>query len=300
MPPEASDADRGCSEFLSFSHNLNPSGLFGNTLHSYLTMAEITKTNDLRPATRNLYVWIFAILIVVVYFFGLTIPLVGPDEPRYAQVAREMWQAGDWVTPTLGGFHWFEKPALLYWLQISSYNIFGVSEFAARFGSALFGLGTIASLWLLGRSVESRDGVIRFSNLLALIAASSIGIIVFARGASFDIILTFPITASLVSYWLWERKGSDCGSLVGFYFFIGVALLAKGLVGIVFPFAIVTFYHLLSWKWPKTSLLLSLFWGTGDLCGRRVGVVSADVSDQRMEVHRRVLHPASFSAIHVE
>lgn len=224
-------------------------------------MAEVTKTNDLRPATRNLYVWIFAILIVAVYFFGLTIPLVGPDEPRYAQVAREMYERGDWVTPTLGGFHWFEKPALLYWLQISSYNIFGVNEFAARFGSALFGLGTVLFLWLLGRSVESNNQIVRFSNLLAIIAASSIGIIVFARGASFDIILTFPITASLVSYWLWERKGSTL-SLVGFYFFIGIALLAKGLVGIVFPFAIVAFYHLISWKWPKASLLLSLFWGT--------------------------------------
>ncbi len=208
-----------------------------------------------------MWFWIAAAVIAAVYFFGLTIPLVGPDEPRYAQVAREMWQAGDWVTPTLGGFHWFEKPALLYWLQITSYNIFGVNEFAARFGSALFGLGTILSMWLLGRSVESKNSIIRFSDLLGLIAASSIGIIVFARGASFDIILTFPVTASLVSYWLWERKGSTL-PLVSFYFFIGVALLAKGLVGIVFPFAIVTFYHLLSWKWPKTSLLVSLFWGT--------------------------------------
>ncbi|MEQ1762629.1 MAG: glycosyltransferase family 39 protein [Pyrinomonadaceae bacterium] len=224
-------------------------------------MPEVTKTEKPGRTTWNPYMWIFAILIVSVYFFGLTIPLVGPDEPRYAQVAREMWQAGDWVTPTLGGFHWFEKPALLYWLQITSYNIFGVGEFAARFGSALFGLGTIASLCILGRSVESKSGIIRFSNLLALIAASSIGIIVFARGASFDIILTFPITASLVSYWLWERKES-VSALVGFYFFIGVALLAKGLIGIVFPFAIVTFYHLLSWKWPKATLLLSLIWGT--------------------------------------
>ena len=221
----------------------------------------MTKDHSAFRVPHSAIILIAAAVIVAVYLFGLTIPLVGPDEPRYAQVAREMWQAGDWVTPTLGGFHWFEKPALLYWLQISSYHLFGVNEFAARFGSALFGLGTIASLWLLGRSVESKKGIVRFSDLLALIAASSIGIIVFARGASFDIILTFPMTASLASYWLWERKGSTL-SLVGFYFFIGVALLAKGLVGIVFPFAIVMFYHLLSWKLPRLSLLLSLVWGT--------------------------------------
>src|SRR5215204_5211229 len=97
---------------------------------------------------------IFAVATSIVYFAGLTMPLVGPDEPRYAQVAREMFQRGDWITPTLGGFNWFEKPALLYWMEIASYNLVGVSEFAARFGSALFGLGTVASLWLLGKHVE--------------------------------------------------------------------------------------------------------------------------------------------------
>ena len=221
--------------------------------------------------------WVIAAFVVVaVYLIGLTIPLIGPDEPRYAQVAREMLQRGDWVTPTLGGYHWFEKPALLYWLQIASYNIFGVSEFAARFGSALFGLGTIASLWILGRehiAESQRRGGLNFANLLGLIAASSIGIIVFSRGASFDIILTFPITAALVSFYIFHRRdqarvtteGSDSGRLIPlllFYFFIGIALLAKGLVGIVFPFAIVTFYHLLSWKMPSRTLIVSVLWGT--------------------------------------
>jgi 4-amino-4-deoxy-L-arabinose transferase-like glycosyltransferase len=119
-------------------------------------MSEITKTKDQKPKTKNQIVWfIFALVVVFIYFFGLTVPLVGPDEPRYSQVAREMFERGDWVTPTLGGFDWFEKPALLYWLQITFYNIFGVSEFAARFGSALFGLGTIFSLWILGKTVQS-------------------------------------------------------------------------------------------------------------------------------------------------
>ena len=81
---------------------------------------------------KSRWFWIvFVILTVAVYFSGLTIPLVGPDEPRYAQVAREMFERGDWITPTLGGSSWFEKPALLYWLQIASYNIFGVSELSS-------------------------------------------------------------------------------------------------------------------------------------------------------------------------
>ncbi len=258
-------------------------------------MAEITKTESDGPTTSK-YFWVFAaVLVVVTYFFGLDLSLLGPDEPRYAQVAREMLERGDWITPTLGGFHWFEKPALLYWLQIASYKLFGVSEFAARFGSALFGLGTILSLWVLGRNypqmdtdghrsgnepakIDAQRPEADFANWLALIAASSIGIIVFSRGASFDIILTFPMTAALVSFFLFDSVrnanlkppatagGSDllfrsALPLALFYFFIGVSLLAKGLIGTVFPFAIVGFYYLLSWRLPNRKFVYSLFWG---------------------------------------
>ncbi len=236
-------------------------------------MREITKTENQRPKTN--FIWLFFVfVIIIVYFFGLSIPLLGPDESRYAQVAREMFERGDWITPTLGGFNWFEKPALLYWLQIISYKLFGVSEFAARFGSALFGLGTILSLWILGKFVSNSASKTKdqrpkteLANWLALIAASSIGLLAFSRGASFDIILTFPITAALVTFFIFDRSEKKSGSafyflLFTFYFFIGVALLAKGLVGIVFPFAIIAFYFLLSRKLPGKLFILSLFWGT--------------------------------------
>lgn len=214
---------------------------------------------------------LFAIFIVFVYLFGLSVPLLGPDEPRYAQVAREMFERGDWVTPTLGGHNWFEKPALLYWLQITFYNIFGVNEFAARVGSALFGLGTVFALWLLGRSMSrpyrsDTTYTTDFSIYLALIAASSLGLMVFARGASFDIIVTFPLTAAMVSYFVFDRNDRNGRSglplpLISFYFFIGLAVLAKGLIGILFPFAIASFYHVLSRRMPSSKLVLSVFWG---------------------------------------
>src|SRR5687767_6151903 len=121
-------------------------------------MPEITKTEPNHPARLAAPVWVaLGALGLFFYFFGLTMPLVGPDEPRYAQVAREMFERGDWITPTLGGFYWFEKPALLYWLQIASYKAFGVTEFAARLGPALFGLGAVVSLWVLGRKVATED-----------------------------------------------------------------------------------------------------------------------------------------------
>ena len=238
-------------------------------------MSEIT-TNKPQRAKSNDRIGrlLFALAIVAVYFFALDLPLLGPDEPRYAQVAREMFQRNDWVTPTLGGANWFEKPALLYWLQIASYNIFGVSEFAARFGSALFGLGTILSLWILGRrwvAVSGQQSVEKpiadFADWLSLIAASSIGLLAFSRGASFDIILTFPITAALVSFFIFDQSKRESAftfhfSLFTFYFFIGVAMLAKGLIGIVFPFAIVAFYFVLSRKLPSKFFIFSLLWGT--------------------------------------
>jgi len=251
-------------------------------------MHEITKAENQRPKTKDRIVWLLLFAaFTAIYFFGLTIPLVGPDEPRYAQVAQEMFERNDWITPTLGGANWFEKPALLYWLQIVSYNIFGISEFAARFGSAVFGLLTVISLWVLGRSLETEltekhreiknkknfsissvNSVAKedFANWLALTAASSIGLIVFSHGASFDIILTFPITASLVAFFIFDQSSKKTSftfhfSLFTFHFFIGISLLAKGLIGIVFPFAIVAFYYLLSRKFPTKTFLFSLIWG---------------------------------------
>ncbi len=232
-------------------------------------MPEITKTDAPQPSPLPAFVWAaFAALVLFVYLFGLGLPLIGPDEPRYAQVAREMFQRGDWVTTTLGGFNWFEKPALLYWLQIASYKLFGVSESAARFGSALFGLCTITSLWIMGRAASRAEGhSSEFANWSALIAASTLGIIVFARGASFDITITFPVTAAIVSFYIFHHSSETSSKLrylplVLFYVFSGVALLAKGLIGIVFPIAIVLFFYVLSRRLPSRMFIVSLFWGT--------------------------------------
>lgn len=230
----------------------------------------MTKIEPEFRAPGSLFWIVFFALTVFVYLFGLNIPLLGPDEPRYAQVAREMFERGDWITPTLGGYDWFEKPALLYWLQISFFNLFGVSEYSARLGSAFFGLGTILSLWKLGRCWEQTGGTEKsseFAKWLAMAAATSFGLLVFARGASFDIILTFPMTAAMVGFFVFDRRESTGGTastilpLSCFYLFSGLALLAKGLVGIVFPFAIVGIYYLVSRRFPSRRFLASLFWG---------------------------------------
>jgi 4-amino-4-deoxy-L-arabinose transferase-like glycosyltransferase len=226
-------------------------------------MTESTQSNKISP--RLLLA--FALCFVIVYLFGLDLPFLGPDEPRYTQVAREMFDRGDWVTPTLGGFDWFEKPALLYWLQMTFFNVFGVNEFAARFGSALFGIGTTVALFILAKNLGRRHGLSDIFPAVTLIAgASTIGLIAFARGASFDIIVTFPLTASLVCFYIAENTEDKESrkrilALLGFYAFAGLATIAKGLVGIVFPGAIVTFYYLLVRRFPSRVMFASLVWG---------------------------------------
>ena len=103
--------------------------------------------------------WLFLfIAIAAFYLWGLGgFPLVGPDEPRYAEVAREMLARHDLITPTLGGVPWFEKPPLLYWMMMTSFRVLGVHEYAARLGPAICGLLTAVFVYRLGNSVPSGD-----------------------------------------------------------------------------------------------------------------------------------------------
>jgi len=210
----------------------------------------------------------FLLLLAITgfYLYGLGgFPLVGPDEPRYAEVAREMLQRHDPITPTLGGFVWFEKPALLYWMMMVSFRIFGVSEWAARVGPALCGLLTIAAVYWLAKQLEKSDSnKVGLACWATLVTASTLGIIVFARGASFDIVLTMTLTWALVFFAFAELSPDSRAYrqfLGGFYIFAGLSLLAKGLVGIVVPFGVIAAYYLLRRQVPGRRLLASLTWG---------------------------------------
>jgi 4-amino-4-deoxy-L-arabinose transferase-like glycosyltransferase len=203
--------------------------------------------------------------VCAAYFYGLgAVPLLGPDEPRYAQVAREMYARGDWVTPTLGGHTWFEKPALLYWLMESAYALFGVTEFAARLGSALAGVLTVLLAgWAARRAeFESREDMRGFGITCAAVAASTLGLLVFAHASSFDTLLTTTVTGALTCFYCAEvERGAGRRTwLVGFYLFIGASLLAKGLVGVVIPGAVVVVYSIFRRRWPGL-LRLGVPWG---------------------------------------
>ena len=202
---------------------------------------------------KRVYIVLFFVIITF-YLYGLgQLPLLGPDEPRYAQVAREMLLRGDLVTPTLGGHTWFEKPALLYWMIIAAAKVFGVNEWSVRLGPALCGLLTIAGVWRVGREVG-------FGWWAAVVTASCLGLIVFSRAASFDVVITMTATWSLACYLLYVLR-KNVWWLAGFYVFVGLSLLAKGLVGIVIPFGVVGVYYLLKREWPNRQVWVSLLWG---------------------------------------
>ena len=201
----------------------------------------------------------------VVYFYGLgRAPLVGADEPRYAQVAREMYERGDAITPTLGGYTWFEKPALVYWAAAAGYKMFGVAEWTARLGVALAGWLTVLLVGWMGKRVEEREGAAASWLQLSAgaVAATSAGLIVFSRGVNFDVFVTMTVACALAFFFAAELEsapGAKRRLLAGFYAGMGAALLAKGLIGVVLPAGIVAVYYLLRRRWP--DVWKSALWG---------------------------------------
>ena len=167
------------------------------------------------------------------FFFGLSyFGLLGADEPRYAQVAQEMLARHDWITPTLGGKPWLEKPALYYWQTILAYKVFGVGDWAARLCSAMDATLMVVAIYLFLR--RSRTDIQPTGFQLAgfpldgaLMTASASGVIGFARAASMDMPLAATFTIAILAWYTWYESGSKrCLAL--FYIFMALAMLAKG------------------------------------------------------------------------
>ena len=222
----------------------------------------------MHPSTLAKRVPTFLLIVLIAfYFYGLgLLPLVGPDEPRYAQVAREMLMRGDLITPTLGGYPWFEKPVLLYWFMIVAYKLLGVTEQATRVGVAASGALTVFGVYWIARRVELKKAnpeLDHFGIWAAVVQASMLGLIVFSRAASFDVLVTMTVTWAISFFLAQELEPNSRRRtlfLIGFYVFIGLSLLAKGLVGLL-PLAIVASYYVLRWEWPRRQILISLLWG---------------------------------------
>ncbi len=157
------------------------------------------------------------------FFFGIgSFGLLGPDEPRYAQIAREMLARHDWVVPLLNGTPWLEKPVLYYWSAMLSYSVFGVSDWAARVPSALLATFMVLGIYAFARRFRSGSQLDA-----ALITASSTAAIGFAHGASTDMALAATLTLALLAWYAW-LESSHRKWLLASYFCLALGTLAKG------------------------------------------------------------------------
>jgi 4-amino-4-deoxy-L-arabinose transferase-like glycosyltransferase len=181
--------------------------------------------------------------------------LVGADEPRYAQVAREMMARRDWVTPVLYGHAWLEKPPLYYWCAMLAYKgAGGVSDWAARLPSAI--LGTLMVFFIYVWARYFRRGMQLDA---ALITAASAMVIGFGRSASTDMPLTVMFTAAMLCWYGWHSN-QDRGWLLGFYLFLGLGTLAKGPVAVLLAALIIVMFAVLR---RDGRLLLRTLWPGG-------------------------------------
>src|SRR5579875_697924 len=132
-----------------------------------------------------------AVIAVCLFFIGLgRLPLLEPDEGRNAEVAREMLVSHDWITPHYDTLPYLDKPVILFWAVAGSFRCFGLSEWAARFPSALAGALTVLMVWLAGAKLDGGKTGLRAGVLLA----TSLLFFALARMVIFDMLLTFWIT----------------------------------------------------------------------------------------------------------
>jgi 4-amino-4-deoxy-L-arabinose transferase-like glycosyltransferase len=220
------------------------------------------------------------------YLGGARLGLVGADEPRYAQIAREMLAAhskdcqavhasiiprslrssdlrasyaclmGGTVTPILYGKPWLEKPALYYWRTMEFYKQFGVSDWSARLPSATGALAMVILAFLHLRRFRPGGHLDA-----ALIMVSSVAIVAFARGASTDMQLAAPFSMGMLGWYAWYETGKKFW-LFDLYFFGAAATLAKGPIAPVMALAIIMLFLGLRREW---SALRRTIWIPGVL-----------------------------------
>src|SRR5215467_8654004 len=208
----------------------------------------------MKPALSQYFdrivIGVLAVLCYALFFYGLgSIGLIGPDEPRYASIAREMLRTGDYITPRLYGLPWFEKPPLMYWLAAAGYKIFGNSESAARFPSAAAATVCVFFIYYCGRRLWNRGTGL----LAALTAATSIGSSAFARAASMDMLLSACLTMALVFFLFGLNDPAPRRRLWFslFYAALGLGVVTKGPVALLLPMLSLAGFLLLRGRWQE-------------------------------------------------
>jgi len=170
--------------------------------------------------------------------------LVKPDEGRYGEIPREMVASGDWLTPRLNGFKYFEKPPLQYWATAAAYSAFGVTEWAARLWGALCGFGGVLLAFYAGRRLYGEAAglcaaaVLSGSALyfaMSQVATLDMGVSAFLSLAVFAVVLAQLDATPERERRAWMLAGWAAMAL---------AVLSKGLIGLVLPMGAVALYVL--------------------------------------------------------
>ena len=190
----------------------------------------------LQMKKTTLYIIILALFGGVLFFSYLGgWDLWNPDEPRYAQVAREMLQGEGWIIPHLNSAVYYDKPPFLFWLIAGSSKVLGgMSETAARLPSACFGLLTIILLFFFGKKLfDERTGF-----FAALVLATCGEFFWLARRADLDITLTFFTTLAILLFYVGYQQ--QRWRLL--YYLLAYAAMALGFFTKLYPALIVPFF----------------------------------------------------------
>jgi 4-amino-4-deoxy-L-arabinose transferase-like glycosyltransferase len=205
---------------------------------------------------------VFALAILLAYFCTLgAFALAEPDEPRYAEIPREMIESGDWVTPRLNYVKYFEKPPLIYWLTAIDFELFGMSEFVARLTPAVFALIGIGMAGALGRSM--------FGPWTGYAAAALLAATPLYFGLSQILILDMPLsglmTVALGAFWLaYTRPRWRAAFVWLLYAATALAVLTKGpvaplLIGAIIVVFLVLELNLRALRWLLNPVGILIF-----------------------------------------
>ncbi len=199
-----------------------------------------------------------ALLALFVGVDNMQRPLAHPDEGRYSEISREMAASGDWVTPRLNGIKYFEKPPLQYWAGAAAFTLLGESEFTARIYTALSGLLALVAVGFTARRLAGDD-----SALLAVgVLLSSPYFLGLGGVVTLDMGLTAWTTVAVCAFLL-AAAGPEAGRrrwMLVAWAGMALAVLSKGLIGIVFPAAAIFLHCLVNRDW---RLLARLEWLRG-------------------------------------
>jgi 4-amino-4-deoxy-L-arabinose transferase-like glycosyltransferase len=196
---------------------------------------------------------LFALLAALLLFRLGHVPLIGPDEPRYARVAVEMYRSGDLVTPTLQGQPWLEKPPLYYWLAAAAFAVLGETETAARLPSVLATLLLVTATLIVGARLYGPEAGLHAGFAAALAPL----IFVYGRAAAMDMLLAATVTGAVALFGLRLLGLAGRYAVPAAWGLMALATLAKGPLGFLLPGLIVAAYILATRQWSLLREVLS-------------------------------------------